>query len=82
MPLTQLTSLREELRQCRFRQLSVALLLEPFPRLRADLLDAWFEDVAGSSSQGGSFKHLQTSQRAETFKRKGVLANKNSSGRY
>ena len=44
MPLTQLTSLRQELRSARFCQPAVALLLQPFPRLRADLLDAWFED--------------------------------------
>lgn len=44
MPLTQLTSLRQELRHTRFCQPAVALLLQPFPRLRADLLDAWFED--------------------------------------
>ncbi|CAL1150732.1 unnamed protein product [Cladocopium goreaui] len=49
MPLTQLTSLRQELRSARFCQPAVALLLQPFPRLRADLLDAWF-DRAGAWS--------------------------------
>jgi hypothetical protein len=49
MPLTQLTSLRQELRSARFCQPAVALLLQPFPRLRADLLDAWF-DRAGTWS--------------------------------
>jgi len=43
MPLTQLSTFRQELRHPRFRQPSLALLLQPFPRLRDDLLDAWFE---------------------------------------
>ena len=44
MPLTQLSTFRQELRHPRFRQPSLALLLQPFPRLRDDLLDAWFEE--------------------------------------
>lgn len=48
MPLTQLTSLRQELRSLRFCQPNMALLLQPFPRLRADLLDAWFDRPPGA----------------------------------
>ena len=51
MPLTQLTSLRQELRSARFCQPAVALLLQPFPRLRADLLDAGFDQPGACSPE-------------------------------
>ncbi|CAK9103676.1 tRNA pseudouridine synthase A 1 (tRNA pseudouridine(38-40) synthase) (tRNA pseudouridylate synthase I 1) (tRNA-uridine isomerase I 1) [Durusdinium trenchii] len=46
MPLTQLSSLRAELRDQRFRKVSLALALKPFPRLLDDLLDAWFVEAS------------------------------------
>ena len=41
MPLTQLSGLRLVLRQPRFRSLRLLQGLEPFPRIKEDLLEAW-----------------------------------------
>lgn len=43
MPLTQLSSLRAVLRQPAFRSLRLVETLKPFPRIKEDLLDAWFQ---------------------------------------
>jgi len=43
LPLLQLSSLREELRQTRFRDASLESILSPFPMLFDDLLESWFK---------------------------------------